>query len=67
MDNQFDPRVTGVNAASVGVPRAARRVRDVSTMKPLSSLSHIEALLLTDRDRQDSTNCCAPQEVPRLP
>ena len=26
MDNQFDPRVTGVNAASVGVPRAARDV-----------------------------------------
>ena len=26
MDNQFDPRMTGVNAASVGVPRAARDV-----------------------------------------
>jgi FtsH-binding integral membrane protein len=26
MENQFDPRVTGVNAASVGVPRAARDV-----------------------------------------
>jgi FtsH-binding integral membrane protein len=26
MQNQFDPRVTGVNAATVGVPRAARDV-----------------------------------------
>ncbi|GAC1578526.1 MAG: Bax inhibitor-1/YccA family protein [Sphingomicrobium sp.] len=26
MDNQFDPRMTGVNAASVGVPRATRDV-----------------------------------------
>ena len=26
MENQFDPRVTGANAASVGVPRAARDV-----------------------------------------
>jgi FtsH-binding integral membrane protein len=26
MENQFDPRVTGVNVASVGVPRAARDV-----------------------------------------